>query len=252
MANFKNYLRDVCQVASIFFCVACSTVPTSESLTEAKYVDVELSAYEQGVIDAKNVENWEISQNLSKITVDNPSLKWKLMDGDKHILVSSWKAETEYYEPQEGSKYYDTGEHFIWVTLVPELKKMCSDDGFGRTVGVETRLKQKLGLTPDSNYKAFVEFWVKPRDLFRPCPDSEITDGKCDLTFPPKVKASHRAWIENERKTNTYPWTQLGYTYDWNVNSGNHLGLSEFVIEKNAKVVVAGIYETRKYCSSNL
>lgn len=36
------------------------------------------------------------------------------------------------------------------------------------------RLKQLLGLPPTATNSYFVKFWVRPNDLFRPCPDKEI------------------------------------------------------------------------------
>ncbi len=45
-----------------------------------------------------------------------------------------------------------------------------------------------------------------------------------------------------------YPWTRLGYTYDWG-NPGSEVGLSEFVIQGGATVQVAQVYSTQAYCS---
>jgi len=45
-----------------------------------------------------------------------------------------------------------------------------------------------------------------------------------------------------------YPWTQLGYTYDWG-NPETEVGLSEFVIKTNSKVKVNRIESTLKYCN---
>ena len=36
---------------------------------------------------------------------------------------------------------------------------------------------------------------------------------------------------------NTYPWTRLGYTYDWAENGEEH-GLSEFLLTDGAEVTV--------------
>lgn len=235
-----------------FGLTGCVITPSPQTPSESISTSSdEAYDYAQGLMDAKNVEVWEASSELSAVNIDNPSLQWKLFDGDKHILVSTWKSETKYYVPSEGSKYYNTGKYDIWVTLAPELQNLCSKKNFGSSVGLDDRIKQLLGLTPESNYKAFVEFWVKPKDLFRPCPDGETTDTQCSLSFPPGTTLSHKEWIDNQRKTNNYPWTQLGYTYDWNENTGNHVGLSEFVIKQNKDIVVAGIYDTQDYCSKS-
>jgi hypothetical protein len=46
---------------------------------------------------------------------------------------------------------------------------------------------------------------------------------------------------------NQYPWTQLGYTYDWNPKNKSHRGLSEFVIGKNKTIYVNKVYTTEEY-----
>ncbi|MBK8453511.1 MAG: hypothetical protein WAQ53_14365 [Thiofilum sp.] len=45
-----------------------------------------------------------------------------------------------------------------------------------------------------------------------------------------------------------YPWTRLGYTYDWG-KPNNPIGFSEFVIDKGAKVEVKSVTTTAKYCN---
>ena len=43
-----------------------------------------------------------------------------------------------------------------------------------------------------------------------------------------------------------YPWTRLGYTYDWG-DSTTHVGLSEFILEQNATVMVKSVTSTVDY-----
>jgi len=43
-----------------------------------------------------------------------------------------------------------------------------------------------------------------------------------------------------------YPWTRLGYTYDWG-NPCHEVGLSEFVIKKDAEVIVEDIETVEEY-----
>jgi len=73
---------------------------------------------------------------LSAVNIDNPDLIRKRIDGSKHILVASWKADTSYYKPAPGSIYYNTGTYPIWVTLSPQLQQICSQRDFGAKVGL--------------------------------------------------------------------------------------------------------------------
>ena len=44
-----------------------------------------------------------------------------------------------------------------------------------------------------------------------------------------------------------YPWTQLGYTYDWG-NSNDHYGLTEYTIIEGAPVHVLTCVDIEHYC----
>lgn len=228
---------------------SCATLDPGHQPPEASDPAIAMKAFDGAVSDAKSVENWEVTHSLAEISIDNPNLIWNFIDGQKYILVATWKAETSYYVPKEGSIFYNTGPYDIWVTLSPQLKEICRSRKFANSETKEARLEQLLGLKPESGYQSFVEFWVRPKDLFRPCPDPNTSNKSCGLNFPINVSTSHRDWIENQRATNDYPWTQLGYTYDWNGRSTNRMGLSEFVILQNTDVVIKDIKPTAEYCS---
>jgi len=48
------------------------------------------------------------------------------------------------------------------------------------------------------------------------------------------------------KEKNAYPWTRLGYTYDWG-NSISEVGLSEFTIKKDARVIVNSVSNINQY-----
>lgn len=215
--------------------------------------------YSDGVGDAAKPQPWEISNQLIAIKEDNPQLIWKEMNGEAYLLVSSWKEDTTYYKNDQKTGKYDTGNYPIWVTAAPQLQQLCQTKKFGRKEGLDFRLKQLLGLPPNVEKKYFVEFWVRPQDLFRPCPDADISDSACELAFPESASSDHKAWINdlrlasyyNPKWDHNYPWTELGYTYDWNPRNKTNVGMSEFVIGKNKEIVVQGFYTTAEYCVLN-
>ncbi len=188
--------------------------------------------------------------NLIAITKDNKNLIWKTINGEDYVLVVSWKAKNYYGD----SGAYNTGPYQIWVTTAPELINRMRKE---KTTNPELRLKQLLGLPPTATYNLFIEFWVKPADLFRPCPDKEITDKKCNTCFSANdsLDQNYINWINNTRISryyacglyNQYPWTELGYTYDWNANNKSHIGLCEFVIDVNKTIYINKVYTTAEY-----
>jgi len=208
--------------------------------------------YQQSIVDAMSPDSAKVCTNLVSVNEQNNSLIWKTIDGEDYLLVVTWKQNISYYKPYLDSAFFNTGNYPIWITTAPELKnrmkQLKADD-------TNLRLKELLGLPPNSVYSYFVEFWVKPEDLFRPCPDKEITDNRCDLCFPENSDTIHINWINQNRIDryypcnlyNKYPWTQLGYTYDWNPKNRSHVGLSEFVIGTHKNIVVNAIYTTEEY-----
>lgn len=195
----------------------------------------------------------KIDNNLVPITPKNPDLIWKTFKGEPHVLMVTWKSVS--YYPNGGDSIYNTGPYSIWVTAAPQLKNWFQKQNVADT---NLRLKQLLGLPPaGTNYNYFVEFWVKPSDMFRPCPDKEINDKSCSTCFPENTSKDYITWFNDSRISryyacklyDQYPWTQLGYTYDWNPKNKTHVGMSEFVINTNATVYVKSVSTTKQYLS---
>jgi hypothetical protein len=88
--------------------------------------------------------------------------------------------------------------------------------------------------------------------MFRPSPDPEITDTVASLEFPTGAPDTHVQWfnarLASSYGTDGYPWTRLGYTYDW-APCGSEVGLSEFVVGKGTTVGVASVSTTDDYCA---
>ncbi|MFK7946280.1 MAG: hypothetical protein AB8G11_01730 [Saprospiraceae bacterium] len=209
--------------------------------------------YSASIEDAAYPTKDEINYNLIEINESNTKLKWKTIDGKKYILTATWVAEKDlgYYTK---SSNYKTGTYSIWVTAIPDLKERCEALKIEKSKDMSLRIEQLLGLPPNGDKTHFIEFWVQPKDLFRPCPDESITDGSCDLCFPEGTNDEYKKWINNLRvkyyyncEGDRYPWTQLGYTYDWHPRNKTHVGLSEFVIRANSDIIVHKIQATEKY-----
>lgn len=226
---------------------ACKTL----NLVKSENQDDEM-LYRKSIENSIYPEASKVDTDLVPVTNQNQNLIWKNIKGEDYVLVVTWKQKISYYKPYLDSAFYNTGLYPIWVTTAPELIRRMNHEKYSNA---DRRLIQLLGLPPNSVYSYFVEFWVKPADLFRPCPDEEITDKKCDICFPANADSAHVAWINDNRISRyyqcdlyqQYPWTQLGYTYDWNPKDKLHFGLSEFVIAANSKIVVNAIYRTEDY-----
>ena len=208
-------------------------------------------AYSDAIKDAEIAEPDEISRDLTAIVESNDDLVWKDQPGNMRVLVVTWTS-WDGYDDQVGRTMAMSRN--IWVTAVPELKSFCTD--YTATQPDPTlRLEQILGLPPNNGKTKFVEIWVEPKDLFRPSPDPEITDHEAELTFPTSryftVSEDYVTWFNDLRSSSYgddgYPWTRLGYTYDWG-NPNTDVGLSEFIISEGATVEIRVVMSTGDYC----
>ena len=141
-----------------------------------------------------------------------------------------------------------------WVTLEPEVRERCQNFGSVKQTGRLTRrVQQLLGLPPKDETRYFVTFEVAAVDLFRPCARPDVATTSCEK--PPKdysMSGAHAEFYANQTmrsyRDRGYPWTRLGYTYDWNPDSGEY-GASEYVVRKDAPVRIVGEpLETAAYC----
>jgi hypothetical protein len=146
----------------------------------------------------------------------------------------------------------------VWVTQVPELRDSCNtfkgDD-------LALRLEQLLGLPPHSSDSLMVEMTVPAAALFRPTPDPAVTSrypcgdtlqAKCGEDFPPGVSSDHVRWIAEQTLTlwsvpGGYPWTRLGYTYNWHPGSPRY-GASEYLIRAGTVATGVRIQSSAVYC----
>lgn len=169
-----------------------------------------------------------------------------------------------------------------WVTVVPELKNLLGNAPTLLRVTQSLGLPPPSATQTLEN-TCMVELYVSPVNLFRPSADPEVTDHEAELAFPADGyrkfddtllvysdmpcdanycanctssgkcgMTSYRNWYTNRRTyiysqtsvNSPYPWTALGYTYDWGNPTPPHFGVSEFVINSGT----AGIGVFIKSC----
>ena len=171
------------------------------------------------------------------------------------VRMVSWVSKgtaNKYFVPLvNGSKPYNTGSRHLWVSAFPQVQNFCRKI---KTANVRLRLEQFMGLPPTGNKTHFVHVWVKPRDLFRPCYDENVSDTECDYTLPKNISSEHSKWMNNQlidaypKQGTRFPWTRLGYTYDWG-NPKGYVGASEYVIKANSDIYVESVTSMGIYCA---
>jgi hypothetical protein len=228
-------------------------------------------AYQTALEDAKIRTAAEVSRDLTAITASEPGLIWEGMPGNSRVLVVSWVGPSE-FNVSPGTEITLAREANLWVTVVPQMKEYFARHGIPIPGDPSLRIEQLLGMPPQSGCIKFVEAWVQPRDLFRPSPDPEVNDHEATLDFPTDsssvltfsptftlveviqgkpVEMGYRDWFTNRLATiytcnEPYPWTGLGYTYNWG-KGGDHIGLSEFVVRAGANIGIQAVVPTASY-----
>lgn len=71
------------------------------------------------------------------------------------------------------------------------------------------------------------------------------------LDYTIRADKNYREWFEQNRLRSytgnpPYPWTQMGYTYDWN-RSADRYGISEFIVWPGSLVKVEQILGCWQY-----
>lgn len=133
---------------------------------------------------------------------------------------------------------------YTWVFLPADMTKICNRKGitkraFATSADAVRRVCQLLGLSDlDTTRDLVVYLKVKKTDLFRPAYEPDITK-----TFPKGTGANKNVyrlatndaaikyWFINTQNSNNYPWTRLGYTFDWHNEGADYKGVPEFVLK---------------------
>jgi hypothetical protein len=202
--------------------------------------------YQAAIEDSMVAKESEIATNLTPITENNTNLIWQGEGENATVLVVTW---TKYINSYPVGQNVTISWGNTWVTVAPEMRTFFQNHAASDTNST-LRAAQLLGLPANTTNTYFVELWVNPESLFRPAPDNEITDTTALLNFPANATADYKEWFNSNIISSyypmKYPWTRLGYTYDWG-DSTTHVGLSEFILEQNATAVVKSVTSTVDY-----
>ncbi len=201
-------------------------------------------------------------------------------------LVGNAALTTPYYhEPSTEALTDDTklptiAGSEVFAGLSGEIEACCRAFLTAHAEGnVQERLEQLLGLVHPANKVGFIALWVDPNDLLRPCPDPSTGTVSCDdgplkdVVSPQRFQhpgfdagfpSWYRSWVGKTFDTyeaegygdaglsKYYPFTGLGYSYDWANATSRPYGTSEYVVLKGSRYVydgpVRGFRTTADYC----
>jgi len=239
---------------------ACGRKPPAPLPIQNPTPAAEASDYAQGLADAMFPLPSEVSDNLIALVPEQAGLQWS---DDGRLLVYTWSRSQFYsadYVPGYDFDLY--GE--TWLTTATEVADACAgmegDD-------LSLRVEQLLGLPEGGGRDVFLKLWIDPAVLFRPCADPDTATTTCPIASPleatddggvywscgdgPHQQWLCETWTERYGASDTgsrYPWTALGYTYDWG-NLDDPVGASEFVAPAGTPVTLEAIVDNETFCA---
>ncbi|MDE7400416.1 MAG: hypothetical protein K2N06_12960 [Oscillospiraceae bacterium] len=187
--------------------------------------------YRDAVTDAAFADEDEILPLVSLVESDQMTT-WK----DGKVLLLTWHNYPDSY-PAGETVTIQWGP--VWTFTDKEIASHSEE--LRKTSDPETRLKQLISFAPDSEHSTVTGFWVDPRNVKRPAYQSDPTNGNMITNFGESVDEEYKKWFDDNILWSyyygEYPWTRLGYTYDW-ADNGTEYGMTEFIVESGAEVKV--------------
>ena len=184
------------------------------------------------------------------------------------VSVVSWVTESRTpCKPPDTACAWVTPTDRIWVTLAGEVQARCRAWGL-KGDALRQRIEQLLGLPmdPPTQFRKarFVTMEVARERLDRPClglDESNPQRPVCTIDVQASRPVEMRdfvlrqmadAFVTDNPKGPGYPFTRLGYTYDWNQTNAapNHYGASEFLVQGNTSASVITQQATDAYCAA--
>lgn len=237
-AFFRSFLLISCIALCIEGCKKDDVKPAKTKPTMAQL-------YSDAVDDAVIADNSEICDTLWAINKQDPHLSWKTIDGKEYVLMATFMKYPASY-PVGDSITNTWGASWLFI---PDQMKQRLTPGFMANSDTIQRICQLLGLPPagTGSNTHIAEIWVLAAQLFRPAGDPSITTTTTPGNLIPSNTADYDDWFNNYiiyayfaplgPSDHHYPWTRLGYTYDWAPGS-SHVGLSEYVLKANSGIWV--------------
>ena len=227
-------------------------------------------------------------QENAQPSADSVSSSLRVIADPRPLRVVTWESAYSMAKLKKSSQEWNTEAPFdIWVTVVPDIRNFCRGFLQAHSTGamqLDARLEERLGLPPQNGKIAFVEITVpdpsNPKHFFRPCRSPSVSTAACTPGMPDAVDDKSKSDSAGQKKTakqaddqawyktwflaqyyssfagapsTQYPWTSLGYTFDWALRDDGKNGFvkygeSEFVIPKGAPIKVESVTATDQYC----
>ncbi len=225
-------------------------MPAQRKCCKAARMEALQADLNAAIVDARQLNESKVVNNLTPVKKGTPGEEWTTIDGRDMVLCVTL------VDTSRMNRFFGRDDVYrierrmgTWITLPVEwAQRKDLFEGLD-SVAAHERLIQLFGLSPDCTYDVMVQFYADPASMFRPAHDPSINTTSAGITYPKFVKKNYmvgatnfREWYEESVKAafeddSPLPWTQCGYTYDWN-RDARRQGLSEYIVGDKALVKV--------------
>ena len=200
--------------------------------------------WKSAMADAVFSEDAEVHK-LVTLTREDPHVIWD--DAGERVLLLSWHNYNDKCAPGSSIKQ-EYGD--IWATSAGEMQAWYAEN-HAEVENWNLRFAQLLGVHEDEGYTRFSAFWVAPEDVIRPAYITDVTKQmKNDYTAVADETYTYKEWFDKNILwsyfESDYPWTRLGYTYDWSGGESEY-GLTEFLVSDGSKTEIAFTCSTEEF-----
>ena len=198
--------------------------------------------WKTAMADAVFCEDEEIHE-LVTLTKEDDRTIWD--EAGERVLLLSWH---NYDDACETGNAIRTEYGDIWATSVGEMQAWYAQNRDG-VENWDLRFAQLLGVHEDEGYTRFTAFWVSPADVIRPAYVTDVTK-QMENGYALLTDGAYKEWFDRNiiwsYFESEYPWTRLGYTYDWSGGESTY-GLTEFLVSDGSKTEIAFTYTPAEF-----
>ena len=184
--------------------------------------------------DAVFSEDSEVME-LVTLTREDPHVIWD--ESGERVLLLTWH---DYEDACEPGGPVPSGGGDIWATSLGEMAAWYGEHREGVT-DWQLRFAQLLGVHADEGYTRFTGFWVPPEEVLRPAYQTDVTL-QVENGYDRLQEGPYKDWFDQNILwsyfESDYPWTRLGYTYDWSGGDSEY-GLTEFLVPGGSGAEIA-------------
>lgn len=239
-------------VAQALLLAACGSLPQPDAATAPSASASAMARYNAAIADAAVVSPGKIRP-------------LRVVPATDSVSVVSWVSESRLPCPGGAAPCtLEVAYSPLWVTLTGEVQALCRSWGL-QGDALRQRLEQLLGLPPDQppQYQKtrFATLLAPRAALQRPCLGVDSTapaQPVCTLAAQADTPAALQNFVGQQMAGSYvvggpngpgYPFTRLGYTYDWAQPPGQGAyGASEFLVPVGTRAPVVAIVSTDAYC----